>query len=135
MATLSTIRDGLKARLSTVSGLHVHDVAPPSITAPAAVVTYASPLLVRDSQTTWSIRLVVTLYLGLQYDPAAQDNMDAYLDTSSAGSVIAAIESGSTALGGGGDYAIVAEVREPGIATVAGTEYLACELLIAIGAT
>lgn len=132
---IGAIRSGLKARLDTISDLRAHATAPASITAPAAVVAPdPATFLVRDSQGTYALSFVVTLLLKLASDTAAQDNLDAYLTTAS-GSIITAIESSAVALGGGADYAIVMQGRRYGVIPYAGTDYLGCELLVAVAAT
>ncbi len=96
MATLSAVRDALKARLANISGLRVYDTWPDTVNPPCIIVK----ALRGDAHTTFSGRgsfffdlLLVVQIANLE---RAQDAIDAYLDYSGASSVIATLEADAT---------------------------------------
>jgi len=101
MATLTAIRDGLKDNLETISGLTAYEYVPDWIEPPIALVAPLNTLnydstMARGSDT-YEIPIVV--YISRVDAQTAQDGVDAYLASSGATSVKAAIESDPT-LGG-----------------------------------
>ncbi len=101
MGQLASIRDGIMARLSTISGLHAHDTWPDQVRVPAAIVMPQS----LSTKTAIGGSRVYTFEILLLAAPVsaglsrAQDRMDAYLDPTGATSVTAALEADKT-LGG-----------------------------------
>jgi hypothetical protein len=102
MASMSAIKAGVKARLDTIDGLVAFDHIPSQLTAPrsAAVrreVTSYDSTMGRGSD---DVTLIVEVYVSIaQGWEAAQDALDAYLATTGAASIKAAIEGDGT-LGG-----------------------------------
>jgi hypothetical protein len=102
VTSISAVRDGLQTRLASISGMHAYDLVPGAIQLPAAIVEPDEPVILFDStmgrgsdELFFSVLLLAlegTLRTG-------QDKLDAYLATSGADSVKAAIE-GDPTLGG-----------------------------------
>lgn len=98
--TPSSVRDGLKTALATITGLRTYDIIPDGIAPPAAVVG----LLSLDFDMSMGRYLdhadiEVMVIVGRMSERAAQDKLDAYLAGSGSGSIKAAIEADTT-LGG-----------------------------------
>jgi hypothetical protein len=114
--TWATIRDGMKTRLDTISGLTVHDVFPGVLPdKDVAVILPGEPLLEpsgHGSMYDVNIRVVVRVKRTVK---DAQALLDDYVWPSGAKSVIAAVQAGST-LGGAVDG--VVDVRVSGYGTV-----------------
>jgi hypothetical protein len=101
MATFSSIRDGLKTRLETISGLSAYDYVPDFIDPPVALVAPLNSLnydatMARGADT---YAVPVILYIARIDAETAQDGVDAYLASTGGSSVKAAIEADPT-LGG-----------------------------------
>lgn len=107
---LGAIRDGVKDRLATISGLRVYDVIPDrDLAVPAAVV---QPVRISYQQAfkrgPVDARLRVTILTSAGSDRTGQDQLDAYLSagTGESSSIVDAIEADPT-LGGAADNAAV----------------------------
>jgi hypothetical protein len=96
----TTVRQGLSTALDTITGLRCFDYGPDSLAPPAAVI---EPL-----EITFGVAMAngldyykgfVLIIVGRMSDRSSQDRLDAYLASSGASSVVAAIESDRT-LGG-----------------------------------
>ena len=131
MATLTELRDGLKTRLATISGLHAYAEFPDQVVTPAAIVR---PLhgrfrsaLSGHPQTAFEILMVVSLP---RLDKA-QDALDPYLSETGAQSIFAALEADRT-LGGVADDILVGTAdqdwRDYGGVTLGGVEYLSARI-------
>jgi hypothetical protein len=132
MASVGAIRDGLKARLDTISGLNTYDLVSGTITAPAAVVSrkriqYDAAF----SGDHHNMTFVVTLYIQATSIRSAQDALDAYLATTGAGSVSAAIE-GDKTLGGIISYAVVIAAGEDELVEIGNVQYLAVDIEVGV---
>lgn len=129
MGTLSAIRDGLKTRLATISGLRTHDTVPEQVAVPAAVVG-APELIAFDTTYRGCSRYVipVRVYASKASERTGQDKLDGYLNYSGTGSVKAAIE-GDVTLGGAAQTTRVTEARGYGVYEVAGVQYLGAEFV------
>jgi hypothetical protein len=123
----STVRDNMKTRLETVSGLRVLDTLPDSANIPTngalAVVgmldmTYDFTLNRGFDSATLSILVIV----GRMSESAAQDRLDGYLQSSGATSIKTAIEADKT-LGGAVQTLRVTQAVS-GTITVANIDYL-----------
>lgn len=101
MATFSSIRDGLKTRLETISGLSAYDYVPDFIDPPVALIAPLNTLnydatMARGADT---YAVPVILYIARIDAQTAQDGVDAYLASTGSTSIKAAIE-GDPTLGG-----------------------------------
>ena len=101
MALLTSIRDGLKANLETISGLTAYEYVPDWIEPPIALVAPINSLnydstMARGADT---YEIPVIVYISRVDAQLSQDAVDSYLASSGATSVKAAIESDPT-LGG-----------------------------------
>lgn len=123
----STVRDNMKTRLETVSGLRVLDTLPDSANIPTngalAVVgmldmTYDFTLNRGFDSATLSVLVIV----GRMSESAAQDRLDGYLQSSGATSIKTAIEADKT-LGGAVQTLRVTQAVS-GTITVANIDYL-----------
>ena len=97
----TAVRQGLTTALDTITGLRCFDYVPDSLSPPAAVV---EPLEIEYgvSMTASGIdyyRGFVLVIVGRMSDRSSQDRLDAYLASSGASSVVAAIESDRTLSG------------------------------------
>jgi len=96
----SQVRDGLKTRLQTITGLRVYDLIPDPVTPPCAVVGQLDLTFDIDNargldQATVDIYVIVQRFS----ERAGQDKLDGYLAGTGATSIKAAIE-GDRTLGG-----------------------------------
>jgi hypothetical protein len=136
MASLSGIRDALKARLATIDGLRVYDTVPGQAVVPAAVIAPApGTFLTYDATMDGAddVSFTVTLLVSTASDRAAQDALDAYLSDTGARSIKAAVD-GDITLDDTVHFATVVEARNYGFLEYAGVNYLGCELLVNVGA-
>jgi len=133
MATLAAVRDGLKVRLDTISGLTPYDTIPDQIHAPCAFPQPVSG----DPHTTFNGRgsfffdiLVIAAALdqGLQ---KAQDELDGYLDLSGANSIIGALE-GDETLGGNAECILSPEWSDYGEVEIGDIMYLGAVLRVEV---
>lgn len=98
MASFSSIRDGLKTNLETISGLTASDIVPDYIVPPIALIAPLNQLTYDTTMgrgaDTYSIPVVV--YINRMDAQTSQDEVDAYLAGSGSQSIKAAIESDPT---------------------------------------
>jgi hypothetical protein len=135
MASVSAIRDGLRARLATISGLRAYARLQGDIEVPGAVVvpsggTYDSTMGRGSDDMVFEVRLAVSR----ADDRTAQELLDQYLAGAGAKSVKAAIEADKT-LGGVVDFARVAGWDDYGDVTVAGVQYFGTTLTVEVTAS
>lgn len=131
---IAEIRDGIKARLATISGLRTHDTVPSTVTPPAAVVAPASDVFITYDVAMGGIHdlaFTVTLVVSKAWDRTAQDLLDSFIDPSGSRSVFAAMESDPT-LGGLVADASVRTVGNYGLITWGDTQYLGCEFTVEV---
>lgn len=132
MASISAIRDGLKARLQTIGGLRVYDTIEGLVELPAAVIY---PDMIRFDSTMGrgsdEMVFIVALAVAATVDRVAQDALDGYLDGSGATSVKAAIDGGTT-LGGIVSFARVSGVRNYGEIRVGQTTQWGADFVIEV---
>ena len=123
MSTLATLRDELKVRLATISGLHAHDIWPEPVVTPAAIVlpeTVGVDATFSGEQfDTFGIVVIVQA----SNMRIAQDALDPYISRSGAPSIQAALE-GDKALAGAAQFLIFDGWTEYGKAEIDGTDYL-----------
>lgn len=133
MGSLSTIRDGLKTRLLTITGLRAYDTIPDDINIPCAVV--GSPESVEfDSvyaRGADKYTIPVRVYATLASERAGQDKLDGYLAGAGSGSIKAAIE-GDVTLGGAAHTTRVTRASGYGVYEVAGVSYLGVEFSVEV---
>lgn len=132
MASVGAIRTSLKTRLATISGLNAYDLVQGGITAPAAVVSRKRTTY--DAAFAGDVHdfvFTVTLFVQATSIRSAQEAMDAYLATSGASSVIAAIE-GDKTLGGVVSFAVVISAGEDELVEIGNVQYLAVEFEIGV---
>jgi len=96
----SQVRDGLKTRLQTITGLRVYDLIPEPVTPPCAVVGQLDLTFDIDNargldQANVDVYVIVQRFS----ERAGQDKLDAYLAGSGSSSIKTAIE-GDRTLGG-----------------------------------
>lgn len=133
MASIKTLRDGIKTRLATVSGIYCHDTIPDDVYPPAAIVGMPSTLrydfAFRSAVTkiSFPIRLVVGRYT----ESESQDKLDDLCSADGASSIRNAIDTDPT-LGGVAQSSRLVEARDFGVYTVAGVEYIGCEIEIEV---
>lgn len=123
MATVGAIRDGLKVRLATITGLRTHDVWPDQVNPPAAVVNPVSgnyEQTFSDTQANYVFEIIVVVQAGTLR--SAQDALDAYLGTGSGG--ICAAMLGDVTLAGIVDTLFVRGFRDYGQIEINGAPYL-----------
>jgi hypothetical protein len=94
---LSTVRDDLKARLGTISGLTVYDTMPGSPEVPCAIV-YPTTIVVHASfeRGCSDVRFAVQVLVQMADWASAQDALDSYISIGTATSVIDALEGFTT---------------------------------------
>lgn len=90
---LATIRDDLKARLATISGLTTYDTVPAKPEVPCAIVQPKSGLVhATFERGSGDILVEVTVLVQCADWPSAQDALDSYLSVGVAGSIVDALE-------------------------------------------
>lgn len=100
---LSTIRDDLKTRLATISGLQTYDTVPAKPEVPCAIVEpFAGTPHQSFERGSGDVRFTVTMLVQCAEWQSAQDALDGYVSTGT-GSVIDALE---TATGGSEDVTV-----------------------------
>jgi len=135
VASLTQLRDGLKTRLATISGLRAYAEFPDAVVVPAAIVR---PLrgqfrsaLSGHPQTAFEVLVLVSMP---RLDKA-QDALDPYLADTGASSIFAALE-GDRTLGGVADDILVGtddwDWRDYGGVVVNGIEYLSARIDVLI---
>ena len=119
----STVRDGLKTNLATITGLRCYDTIPDSVNVPAAVVGQLSLFFDVTAQRGLD-RATVEIYAitSRMAERSGQDKLDGLLTGTGSGSIKAAIESDKT-LGGACSTLRVTQAI-PGQITVGSIEYL-----------
>lgn len=96
----SQVRDGLKTRLQTISGLRAYDLIPDTVTPPAAVVGQLDFTFDIDNARGLDQAQVDVLVIVQRFsERSGQDLLDSYLSGSGNTSIKAAIE-GDRTLGG-----------------------------------
>jgi hypothetical protein len=137
MGSVASIRDGLKTRVATISGLNVFDVLPQTFVTPAAVVRPGDPLIIFDQtmgRGSDDFVFTVTIYVSLVDETSAQDALDAYLAGSGSSSVKAAIEGDGT-LGGAAHFSRVLMAGDYGQAVVNNVPYLSVSFSVGVTAS
>lgn len=102
MASILAIRQGLAVRLETIDGLRVHEYVPGSVSPPAAAIvpglgsetSTSRPAIDYDKSFRGAVMMnfMVKVAVASAADEAAQQRLDAYLDTGTALSLKDALE-------------------------------------------
>lgn len=120
---LANVMDAVSNRLATIAGLRCFAYPPPTITPPAAVVSYPDAC---EFDATYGrgmdrLKLPVVLVVGKVSDRATRDALGAYCNGSGASSVKAVLESGT--------YSAFDSLRVESIdfdvVSIAGVDYMA----------
>ncbi len=122
--TPSTVRDNLKARLATISGMRCYDTIPDSINVPAAIVgmldfEFDMTMLRGADKATLDI-IVVT---GRMSERSAQNALDSYLTGTGSTSVKTVVEANPTL--SGACQTLRVTTATSGTLQVGGIDYLA----------
>lgn len=134
MATIPQIRDAIKTRLDTVSGLNVYDTVPGQVHTPAAIIRRRSgPRPSTLGATNHDYTFVVTVLTSLADDRAAQDKLDAFLSGGGADSIMAAIDADPD-LGSVVEFAQIADIEADQVIEYAGGSYVGADIVIDLGA-
>jgi hypothetical protein len=126
---VSSVMDGLGARLSGITGLRVHDYPADAVAVPAAIVLY--PTLTYDftaGRGTDRASFQALVLVGKVSDRSARDALAAYMDGAGARSIKAAVEADKT-LGGAAHTTRVTEATVETF-TVGAVEYLGARFTI-----
>ena len=134
MASLSSLRDGIAANLSTITGLRVSAFIPDNINPPIAIVTPQNIEYHRSFQNglnTYSF--IVSVFVGRVSERSAQNTLDAYCAPTGSSSIKSAIESDRTLQGRAYDL-VVSDMRNYGSVTIGENTYLTAEFDCAVQA-
>jgi hypothetical protein len=119
----SQVRDGLKTRLETITGLRAYDLIPDTVVPPCAVVGQLDFSFDIDNARGLDQAQVDVLVIVQRFDErSAQNKLDAYLAGSGATSVKAAIEADRTL--GGAVNTLRVTGAEAGTYSSHGTDFL-----------
>lgn len=127
----AAVRAGLAAKLATVFE-RVHDNAPDSVNPPCAIIRLNPETAVRYKRTltgTVELDFIITVVVSSAWTRTGQDALDAYMATSGASSVLAALES---IVSGVTDYAIVVEARNYGTVTVGTSQFFGVDFAVEV---
>jgi hypothetical protein len=119
----TAVRTGLSTALDTITNLRCFDYVPDSLSPPAAIVEpleieYGTAMANGLNRVTAYVLIVV----GRMSDRSSQDRIDAYVNTTGASSVVAAIEADPT-LGGTAESLVVTDFRPLNAEDVASLQY------------
>lgn len=140
MASISAIREGIKTRLDTISGLRNHawvvgDVVPPACIVIPGDPSRKSAMVVNYDATMGrgsdDFLFTVLLMVSNKAEKYAQEQLDAYLAGSGAQSIREAIAADGT-LGGVAHFTNVTGVRDYGLVTYGGQTYVGAELIVEV---
>jgi hypothetical protein len=127
---LATVRDDLKTRLATITGLTAYDTVPAKPEVPCAVVQPASINVHASFERGSSdVRFTVQVLVQCADWPSAQDALDGYASIGQSGSIVDALE---TAAGGSEDVT-VETVNGYGLAQVGENQYGTVTFNVLIG--
>ena len=133
-ATLTEVRNALKATLESISGLRVHAFPKGEISPPAAVIMPAEGAFLSYRVTmdaSHDLELTITVFTQWSTDAGATEALDAYLADSGTKSIYAAVEADQT-LGGVVDSCTVVSAQNHGKVTYGGPDYFAVEFAVEV---
>ena len=125
MATISSVRTGLRARLATIAGINLYNEWPDTVTPPAAIIRPVSAEYEQTFGADWTSMSLEVLVL-VSTKPAianAEIALEPYISNTGASSVRAAI-AGDRTLGGNVRYTFVRGWRNYDVLDVGGFEFL-----------
>lgn len=128
---IAAVRAGLATKLGTVFE-RVHDNVPGSVNPPCAIIRLNPETAVRYKRTltgTVEADFIVTVVVSAAWDRTGQEALDAYLSTSGASSVLAALEG---TVSGVTDYAIVVDARNYGAVTVGASQFFGVDFALEV---
>lgn len=130
MASVSELRDGLKANLATITGLRTADTVPDNPQPPQAIVlpqniTYDNAFNRGMNTYTFAVLVIVNRVS----ERTAQNSLDTYVSSTGSKSIKLAIESDKT-LGGKAFDVRVSDVRNYGDVTIGEINYLSAEFVV-----
>lgn len=130
--TISTIRDGLKTRLSTIAGLTPYDTVPDNPVPPfAAIIPSGIQYDAGMSDAGHTYTFAVLVVVGRVAEGIAQDALDAYCDATGASSIRAAIR-GDRTLSGSAYDCRVTEMRNYQQLAIGEITYLGAEFVVEV---
>jgi hypothetical protein len=130
---IGDIREGLRVRLATITGLRTYAEIPESINVPCAIVgvpteiKFDATLNRSNDSAVFPVRLMVAKAL----DRNAQRALDVYLQSTGANSVKTVIEADSQ-LGGAANTLMVERVSGIGVYNISGVDYLGAEFQVRV---
>ena len=130
---ISDIREGLRVRLATISGLRTYAEVPDAIVVPCAIVGIPSEIKFditlnrSNDQALFPVRVMV----GKATDKQAQKNLDVYLQGSGTSSIKTVIEADSS-LGGAANTLMVERVLGIGVYNINGVDYLGADFQVRV---
>lgn len=130
MASISTLRTGIKNNLATITGLRTSSFQPDTINPPIAIVFPVSvnydATFNRGMQTyTFAVQVIV----GRVSERTGQNSLDAFCASTGASSIKLAIESDKTLNGTAFDLRVT-DMRNYGELTVGEVNYLSAEFVV-----
>jgi hypothetical protein len=130
MASVSELRDGLKANLATISGLRTADTVPDNPSPPIAIVlpqsvSYDDTFQRGMNTYTFSVLVIVNRVS----ERTAQNSLDAYISGTGSSSIKRAVEVDKTLNGKAFDVR-VSELRNYGDITIGEINYLSAEFVV-----
>lgn len=130
MASVSGLRDGIKANLATITGLRTTDTVPDNPNPPIATVlpqtvTYDNAFNRGMNTYTFAVLVIVNRVS----ERTAQNSLDAYVSSTGSSSIKLALESDKT-LGGRAYDLRVSEMRNYGEITIGEINYLSAEFTV-----
>lgn len=131
MPDLADIRAGLKANLSTISGLRVSDELLDNPQPPVAMVALNNIEYHTDMRTGAKYNFTIQVIVGRASERHAQRALDLYVNPTGASSVKVGVESNRT-LGGVVDDVVVESMPNVGSIQLNDTTYLAADFLVAV---
>jgi len=134
MASLSELRDGIAANLSTITGLRVSAFVPDNINPPLAIITPQNIEYHKSFQNGLNTyNFIVSVFVGRVSERVAQNTLDAYCAPTGSSSIKSAIESDRTLQGRAFDL-VVSDMRNYGSVTIGENTYLTAEFDCAVQA-
>jgi len=132
-ATISQVKDGLKARIQTISGLRAFDYQPDQVNPPFAFPTLDTITYHQTGMSSGGVvmNFTVTLIVNRAVERTAQDQLDQYMSWDGTQSLRAAIEADRT-LGGVCDDLIVTNAENLTNIDANDTLYLAVDFKVTV---